>query len=94
MKSFTLVTTKGNELLTRIHNNPKLKEPRMPFLLSDDLADYWLSSNENKDDITSLIQPYPTHELTTHTVRRLRGKEYMGKLKEISEPFEYANLEI
>ncbi len=93
IKSFTIVTTKANELLSKIHNNPKLKEPRMPFLLTDDLANEWLTPNENKDDITNLIQPYPSNELAAHTVRRLRGKEYMGNLKEISDPFEYADLE-
>jgi len=55
IKSFTIVTTKGNDLLTKIHNNPKQKEPRMPFLLTDTLANDWLSPNENKDDITNLI---------------------------------------
>jgi len=93
IKSFTIVTTKANDLLTKIHNNPKLKEPRMPFLLSDDLADDWLSTNENKDEITSLIQPYTVNELTAHTVRRLRGKADPGNVKEISDPFEYADLE-
>jgi len=93
IRSFTIVTTKANELLSKIHNNPKLKEPRMPFLLSGELANEWLNPSENKDEITSLIQPYPTHELTAHTVRRLRGKEYLGNIKEISEPFEYAELE-
>ena len=92
-KTFTIVTTKGNDLLAKIHNNPKLKEPRMPFLLSDDLANEWLSPNESKDQITQIIQPYPTNELTAHTVRRLRGKEYPGNIKEISEPFEYTDLE-
>tara|TARA_R110001583_G_scaffold165427_2_gene318118 strand:- start:184 stop:384 length:201 start_codon:yes stop_codon:yes gene_type:complete len=65
----------------------------MPFLLTDDLADDWLNPNENKDDITSLIQPYTADELTAHTVRRLRGKAYPGNVKTISEPFEYADLE-
>ena len=93
MKTFTIVTTKGNDLLTKIHNNPKLKEPRMPFLLSDDLANDWLNPNENKDDITNLIQPYPNDELVAYTVRRLRGKTYLGNVKTISERFEYADLE-
>lgn len=40
--TFSIVTTTGNQLLSKIHNNPKLKESRMPVILHEELADKWL----------------------------------------------------
>ena len=31
--------------MTEIHNNPKLKEARMPLILNEELADQWLSNS-------------------------------------------------
>lgn len=36
----------------------------------------------------------PDEELDAYTVRRLRGKEYIGNVSAVSEPFEYAELKI
>ncbi len=96
INTFTIVTTKGNELLAKIHNNPKIKEPRMPLILPTELEDRWLHPIDDELDkkaIEELIQSYPSTELEGHTVRRLRGKEYLGNVEEISEPFEYPDLE-
>ena len=95
LNTFTIVTTEGNPLLTKIHNNPKLKGPRMPFILPPELEDKWLIPIDDELDqksIEELIQSYPEEELTAHTVRRLRGKEYMGNVEEISDPIEYEEL--
>ena len=92
IKSFSIVTTKANELMAKIHNNPKLREPRMPLIVSNDTEDSWLDPKTSKEEIIKLIQPYPTIELTAHTVKRLRGKDYLGNVPEISEEFEYEEL--
>lgn len=42
LNTFSIVTTKGNKMMARIHNNPKLKEPRMPVILPSELEDEWL----------------------------------------------------
>ena len=96
MNTFTIVTTQGNPLLARIHNNPKLKEPRMPLILPQELEDKWLEHQDDELDqqaIEKLIRSYPERELTAHTVTRLRGKEYMGNVESISNPVTYAELE-
>ena len=92
LKTFTIVTTKGNSLLAKIHNNPKLKEARMPLILPIELEDKWLSPG-SQNTTEKLIQSYPDSELEAYTVRRLRGKEYLGNVAEISHPFEYEELE-
>ena len=96
INTFSIVTTQGNPLLAKIHNNPKLKGPRMPFILPSELEDKWLIHIDDELDqksIEELIQSYPEEELTAHTVTRLRGKEYIGNVEEVSDPFEYEELE-
>jgi len=96
INTFTIVTTEGNPLLAKIHNNPKLKGPRMPFILPLELEDKWLVHIDDELDqksIEELIKSYPGAELTAHTVTRLRGKEYIGNVEEVSNPFEYEELE-
>ena len=96
MRTFSIVTTKGNSMMTKIHNNPKLKGPRMPLILPEELEDKWLDPvNDDLDmqQIQELIQSYPDNELEAHTVRKLRGKSYIGNVEEIAEPFIYEELE-
>lgn len=96
LTTFSIVTTEGNPLLTRIHNNPKLKGPRMPLILPEEMADQWLedvSDELDEQKIGELIAPYPDEVLTAHTVGRLRGKEYKGNIEGISEKYEYPELE-
>ena len=98
-KTFAIVTTEGNPLLAKIHNNPKLEGPRMPVILSKESENDWIMpydeqlwEKEQKKAIQNLIRPYPEEELAAHTVHKLRGKEYSGNVPEISEPVEYAEL--
>jgi len=95
MNTFSIVTTTGNRLLAKIHNNPKLKGPRMPVILADAHEDKWLNPIHNDKDIQQimeLIQEFPEAELDAYTVKRLRGKEYIGNVEAISEKFDYDEL--
>lgn len=89
--SFTIVTTRGNSLLAKIHNNPKLKEPRMPLILNETEENQWLEMS-NQENTEELIKSFPSEKLNCHTVKRLRGKEYLGNVEEISEEFHYDEL--
>tara|TARA_R110002072_G_scaffold23949_1_gene81844 strand:+ start:25232 stop:25999 length:768 start_codon:yes stop_codon:yes gene_type:complete len=95
LNSFTLVTTTGNSLMARIHNNPKLKGPRMPLILPQELENEWLKPISDPLDnklIQDLIRAFPADELSAHTVTRLRGKEYIGNVPEVSEEVQYDEL--
>jgi len=95
INTFTVVTTTGNKLLTKIHNNPKLDGPRMPVILEDDKINDWLKPVYNDSDIKDikqLIIPFPDDKLKAHTVKKLRGKESPGNTAEASEEFTYEEL--
>lgn len=95
LTSFSIVTTGGNPMMARIHNNPKLAGPRMPLILPDELADDWLQPIEEERDrqlIEDLIRPYPEEELDAYTVGKLRGRAYPGNVPEITEKVEYPEL--
>ncbi|MFO7719082.1 MAG: hypothetical protein R6W85_01420 [Gillisia sp.] len=62
---------------------------------SPELDDKWLNPIEDELDVKSiqeLIKEYPDEELYAYPVRRLRGKDYIGNVEEVSKPFEYEEL--
>lgn len=96
LNTFTIVTTDGNQMMGRIHNNPKLSGPRMPLVLDEEIAEKWLIEVEEELDVKAvqdLIHSYPEEELQAHTVHKLRGKEYPGNVPEINEEVIYPELQ-
>jgi putative SOS response-associated peptidase YedK len=89
--TFSFVTTKANEFLTKIHNNPKMKESRMLLILDDKDAKQWLEGNEN--EASELIKPNTSIELKAHTVRKLRGKKSNKNSEEAIEEVHYPELD-
>ena len=95
MNTFSIVTTVGNSMMSKIHNNPKIKGPRMPLILPDELEDEWLKPIKDDLDqqkIQNLIQSYPDGELKAYTVGKLRGKDYVGNVENISDKVVYEEL--
>ena len=90
-ETVAIVTSKATEELKIIHNNPKLKEPRMPLILDDESLNLWLKGDVNS--IKALIQPNENIELEYYTVRALSGKMYVGNNEKILEKFSYPELE-
>lgn len=95
MNTFSIVTTKGNALMKKIHNNPKLKEPRMPLILNEADEDLWLEvtkDNAESPKIQSLIQSSFKVQLAAHPVGRLRGRAYKGNIQSVSDVYNYEDL--
>lgn len=95
LRTFSIVTCAGNDLLRRIHNNPKLEGPRMPVILTEAEEALWLapiSSTGDEQALQRIIKPYPADGMTAHPVRALLGKEGIGNAPEASEPFAYPEL--
>ncbi|MBK6883688.1 MAG: SOS response-associated peptidase [Flavobacteriales bacterium] len=101
MHTFSIVTTKGNHLLQRIHNKPGSNSEgqpngaRMPVILTEEEEEHWLSPINcpaDEETIKALIRPYPTDAMVAHPVRPLLGKEGMGNREGASDPFAYPEL--
>lgn len=96
-RTYTIVTTRANPLMARIHNNPKASEgPRMPLILPKSAELDWLKPinvEADKELIESLSQPYPEEEMESFTVKRLTGKEGVGNSPEALKPHRYQELE-
>jgi putative SOS response-associated peptidase YedK len=88
--TFSIVTTRGNDVLAKIHNNPKLKEARMPLLIEDKDIKYWL--NNSIKEVQKLIVPNITSALDYHAVQRLKGSKYLGNIPEVQEAHTYNEL--
>jgi putative SOS response-associated peptidase YedK len=96
--TFSLVTTKANSMMAKIHNNPKAKEARMPVLLNEAEAELWLNADANqpeqKEALAALIRPWTGSDLAAHPVAKLRGKNYQGNIPEITKKVHYDELKL
>jgi putative SOS response-associated peptidase YedK len=94
-KSFSIVTTQGNELLSKIHNNPKMKGPRIPIILDKIAQKRWLDDwGENAEEqLKILSNPYPSSDLKAHPVASIRGKNALGNVPAALEEMYYPELD-
>ena len=95
LHTFSIVTTEADELMRRIHNNPKANGPRMPLILTEEEEDQWLApigSAADETAIKALIKPYPADALLAYPVRPLLGKAGAGNSPAASDVFEYPEL--
>ena len=67
INTFTILTTKANQTMAKIHNKPKFsQEPRMPVILQDDKFSDWLDPRlaitkfTDLNDLNLLCQPLQT----------------------------------
>ncbi len=67
IKTFSIITTRANPLLEKIHNIKK----RMPCILSRENEKTWLQKELDKDSIQALLQPYDSGEMEAYPVSRM-----------------------
>jgi putative SOS response-associated peptidase YedK len=92
VRTATIVTTEGNSVMARIHNNPKADGPRMPVILPREKQDAWLLATD-PETIKALIRPLADELLSYHPVHRLRGKEAIGNIPQALEKVDYPELQ-
>lgn len=94
LNTYTIVTTRANALVAKIHNKPKSSnDPRMPVILPEDLREEWLKplSPEEIRELATYV--FPDSKLDTWTVPKLSGKNSPGNVPEASQKCEYAELD-
>lgn len=95
INSFTIITTRAKKLMAKIHNNPKLIEPRMPMILPEEKIEDWLApvkTTPNKRWLEEFLASKMEDELSAHSVQKLRGNNALGNVPEASTKFVYAGL--
>ena len=89
-RTCSIVTTIGHGEMVSIHNNPKLPEPRMPLILSQENQEEWLAA-ENKGSVLEKQFAHCAHavkdvSLLAHEVRPIRGKSASANNEEAWKP--------
>ncbi|MBN1132706.1 MAG: SOS response-associated peptidase [Bacteroidales bacterium] len=71
LSTFSVITTRANPMLEKIHNTKK----RMPVILNPLLEQEWLDNDTEPSKLFRLMAPYPEDKLTSHPVSRelIRG---------------------
>lgn len=91
-KTYSVVTTKANQTMAKIHNNPKAESgPRMPIILDKITEHVWLNE-KNEKILNELVEPIADELLETFTVHKILGKEALGNVPEVLQPKQYALL--
>lgn len=91
----TIVTTEGNPLMRKIHNNPKAEGPRMPVIFDKHNQEEWLKeikTEQDKSDLKALIKPYDQDQLKAYPVGKLLGKEALGNVPQVEEEVSYPEI--
>ncbi len=62
IQTCTIITTDSNELIMPVHD-------RMPVIFSKESASLWINpENQNKEELLSLLKPYPAEEMKLEEV--------------------------
>ena len=92
-RTCSIVTTRANDLMRFIHNNPKSSEgPRMPLIVPREIESEWLSERSDPVSIKDIVGPYDDAGLEGFTVPRLKGKEGVGNSSAAVQPYTYSEL--
>lgn len=87
--TFSIITTRANKLLEKIHN----KKKRMPVILRSKDETRWLDENLDNEEINSLLIPFDDTTLEAFTVSKLiSSKGQKTNIPEAIKRFEYDDL--
>ena len=87
--SYTVLTTKANPLMEKIHNSKK----RMPVILPREYEKDWLNPTLTNDDVLALCQPLDTLRMDSYTISKLiTNKKDETDVPKVLEPEIYAEV--
>ncbi len=87
-ETYTVLTTRANPLLEKIHNSKK----RMPVVLAREYEKDWLNPNLTKEDVLALCEPINDDALGAYTIsklitdRKADNKDVPGVCKKFEYP--------
>ena len=88
--TFSIITTKANSLMERIHNTRK----RMPVILRQEDEQRWLASEMDTEQIIFMLSPYDDKEMDAYTVSPLISQSGENtNTPEVMQKYGYKGLE-
>jgi putative SOS response-associated peptidase YedK len=88
LKTFSIITTRANPLMEKIHNVKK----RMPVILAGEDEKRWLDITIPFSESLELLKPFNQDEMQAHTISRLITRRGADKnVPELVKPFDYSN---
>jgi len=89
INSYSVLTTRANVLMEKIHNHKK----RMPVILPRAVEGEWLKPDLTREEVLALCQPYPEGKLDAHTISRLiTSRTENTNVEQITERINYPEL--
>lgn len=90
LNTYSVLTTRANPLLEKIHNSKK----RMPVIMPRQFEKDWLNPTLTKEDVLALCEPVDDDLLSAHTISKMiTDRKVDNKNTEaISRPFDYPEL--
>jgi putative SOS response-associated peptidase YedK len=86
LNTFSVVTTRANELMAEIHNTKK----RMPVILPASAERLWLKHDLDRDSASALMEPVASSMLEAHTVSPLITNSRADRNRpELIKPYTY-----
>jgi putative SOS response-associated peptidase YedK len=84
--TFSIVTSKANDLMAAIHNSGK----RMPVILDPSSESSWINTSASADDALSLLIPCPDDILRAHTIGPLINSRTADRnTHDLIKPYNY-----
>lgn len=89
VNTFSILTTKANPLIEKIHNLKK----RMPVILKLENEMRWIEPGLDKNMINDLIKPFDDSLMEAYSIsKRITSRTENSNVPEVMERFEYAEL--
>jgi len=86
LRTFSIVTTDANDLMSEIHNSKK----RMPVILSRSEENRWIDVSLTASDAFQMLKPCPSDRLKAHTISPLVNDRSGNKnTPEVIKPYKY-----
>ena len=90
MMTFSVLTTKANDLMEKIHNLKK----RMPLIIDRNDFKKWLDPDSNKEEVIQLMQPFPSGKMTAYTIGQYANSTRNNRnIPEISSAVTYPEID-
>lgn len=84
LNSFTIITTRANSLLSKIHNTKN----RMPLIIEKDQEERWISPLSPPTEARAMMKSFPENILAGHTISPLIGNRRADRnVPQLIEPW-------